>query len=1803
MRKVGYSIADLKEVGFSAGELKKAGYSIGFSAGELKEAGYSAGDLKKAGFSAGDLKKAGFSAGDLKEAGFSAGDKKEAGYFASDLKKVGYSMAELKEAGYSMAELKEAGYSIDELKEAGYSIDELKEAGYSAGELEEAGHSAGEMKEAGFSANTLSTVAGYSIDDLKEVGYSTVELKEAGYSAGELKEVGYSASDLKEAGCSVDDLKEAGYFIIDLKEASYSIDNLKQAGYSAGELKEAGYSAGTLSTVAGYSVDNLKEAGYSAGDLKEVGFSAGDLKEAGYSAGNLKEAGFSAGTLLTVASYSIGELREAGYSARDLKEAGYAIGHLKNAGFSTDDLKEVGYSICDLKQAGYSIDDLKKAGYSIADLKVAGCSAGDLKEAGYSIHDLNKAGYSAGDLKEVGYSIGDLKVAGCSAGKLKEAGFSVKTLKEAGYSLNELKKAGFLPRALKEAGYSSNELKEMFRARFAEYQRHQREKGWTLPQLAKRKVFYRGTSSPKGEPTKRSFATEAGGTLITNFGVELLVPAGTNIVGEISVSLVCDDRKKGMAPPPSGVISVGPLIEVQPHAGRTSSSSMRFGQSFNKPVTMRLPHSSSSPHDCRVLHCENIGDPWFEIESSCCKPFDSSIEIRVNHFSFFTVIQAQEIPERVRCRAYRNKDVVFDGETKELKVQIWVVPESADKLHTHRARLANIGFEECGESETQTYTVQGVGFVALLDGARQCKSWQRQEAQVLFEMSVPYTPEEAGITLGWEAEIVRCWSEAVREYSPKRVSQVVVGIAAENEAYKVYAANFFKEGVAGDDFLNLTDEDLKDDYEIVKKMHRKKILGCIEDIKNDEKMKLPFAITIPNRPELLSPPPAPEVTSRTQTECSLEWDGVVGASHYQVEVAEFSSRLLVGGKLPASTPDNTFRISNKNCKENNICLHQAIFAGFVRVRAVDSTGIGPASIATPLPPKEYTQTKLRKARRKGINSAQKSALSEPNYNRRSNSQIDLLPSVEGDTTGSRTVMEQLDYLSCRGQRDAAAARTMQRECVCLADRLAALVLGLHRYAKGKEPELATVEKYAQRASTLIELHSHCGWLLLHITLVDHAHCFASVSDNLLNTVNNVEHWGQVSLVMRAVPCCYRHRKDIQQHDLHRQKLLELLLKALTTSKDVSEKAEEDELCRGFGIDRTELEEELEFLVDSDGVAALRHSCDEQQYSSNTLAADPSELGSNAELVSLLGSIQQGQQLIQQGQQLIQQEAAQHHTELQQGQQSIKQEGRQRHAELMGELCGLKRLHLDGLEGRDKCPSVFLLTHGNEPAPTFGFDDLEEAAAPLFDSTSEEAALLESLEMKRIELQERAAILVSELEVVAGSESSGTKKKKWRVRLLGRAKEPVEIPPSLEAHDVVAKLTQTIGLTTEYCEWVQGLVDVFQTLFNRAKKLYTEFRESNSANDSDMQKEKEIAGLLRLGCQIAQDCGHARKDVARWASFVLSIQMPTDTGRECAAHMRSAQKQVQQLTQTKVRVALLEAFEWGILNTDIAENSTQMLLAQFEVQNEGNDYQENEDEDESGQEEGVEQDKDEDRPDADEGEQQCDFMSNFKYNIFRSFTTKTQAIVGAKLNDKYTLYDTVKIHLLCECGSDGECHSLKDVPPYVVTIPSERVGKWGPLAGLALRTVGSAVGATWLPGTSAAKAACGAAKDYINCISDDKAKNLFEGNLDEKGRNELLGPALTDFHDYILELEPKHQEKKGWKKFQGLSATHVNGQICWLCAECVQQRRDAEEEAPKCVERKVQCKYILAYISIYRPLYTELEVAHEVALLLGLYIYR
>jgi hypothetical protein len=465
--------------------------------------------------------------------------------------------------------------------------------------------------------------------------------------------------------------------------------------------------------------------------------------------------------------------------------------------------------------------ELKEAGSSASDLKEAGYLASDLKEAGVSLIELKEARYSASDLKEAGYLASDLKEAGVSLIELKEARYSASDLKKARYSARELYTAGCSLDELKETGYSSGKLVE----------------ACLSPEELAERVLSRTVSSAKPPPpTKRSFSVEAGGVLSTAFGVELLVEAGTKINGAISVSLVAAAQVASMAPPPSGFMTVGPLIEVRPHSGHGSGF-------FEQPVTMRLPHSSLSWHSCRVLHCENIGDPWSEIH--VCKGFDRYVEVAVHHFSFFTVIQAESLRERVCSRAYRRAEL--DALFQEIKLQVWVVPDSDDQLHALRLERAECGFKECGVAEGFFDTVNGTIFKVNFDGHNRERRWKSQEAQLLFDIPVRFTPEDAGQTIEREVTIENSLATAVHNYKADQISQLIAGLA-DTPAFRCYA-EAFEEGAIDGSFLleEIDDETLKEDLDVQNKLHRKRMLGLIGELKKTRLQKLHFTIPVPAR--------------------------------------------------------------------------------------------------------------------------------------------------------------------------------------------------------------------------------------------------------------------------------------------------------------------------------------------------------------------------------------------------------------------------------------------------------------------------------------------------------------------------------------------------------------------------------------------------------------------------------------------------------------------------------------------------------------------------------------------------------------------------------------------------------------------------------------------------------------------------------------------------------------------------------------------------------------------------------------------
>ena len=75
-------------------------------------------------------------------------------------------------------------------------------------------------------------------------------------------------------------------------------------------------------------------------------------------------------------------------------------------------------------------------------------------------------------------------------------------------------------------------------------------------------------------------------------------------------------------------------------------------------------------------------------------------------------------------------------------------------------------------------------------------------------------------------------------------------------------------------------------------------------------------------------------------------------------------------------------------------------------------------------------------------------------------------------------------------------------------------------------------------------------------------------------------------------------------------------------------------------------------------------------------------------------------------------------------------------------------------------------------------------------------------------------------------------------------------------------------------------------------------------------------------------------------------------------------------------------------------------------------------------------------------------------------------------------------------------------PYTVVIPTEKVTKWGPIAGTCLKYAAGAVGV--LPvGGSLATSACNAAAEYVDKVSDAEGKQALEG-MDRGEIQELVG---------------------------------------------------------------------------------------------------
>jgi hypothetical protein len=125
----------------------------------------------------------------------------------------------------------------------------------------------------------------------------------------------------------------------------------------------------------------------------------------------------------------------------------------------------------------------------------------------------------------------------------------------------------------------------------------------------------------------------------------------------------------------------------------------------------------------------------------------------------------------------------------------------------------------------------------------------------------------------------------------------------------------------------------------------------------------------------------------------------------------------------------------------------------------------------------------------------------------------------------------------------------------------------------------------------------------------------------------------------------------------------------------------------------------------------------------------------------------------------------------------------------------------------------------------------------------------------------------------------------------------------------------------------------------------------------------------------------------------------------------------------------------------------------------------------------------------------------KYYLRKQVSRKIGKAAEAQVTK--SLCDKVKIHLICEYG---DCHFVEGAKPYVVTVPTEKVKRWGPLVSTCLKYVGSAVKATSVPGTGVVGLACGSAAEYIDDISEPVPDLVLQGMDEEsiKKKQKLIG---------------------------------------------------------------------------------------------------
>jgi Ran GTPase-activating protein (RanGAP) involved in mRNA processing and transport len=468
---------------------------------------------------------------------------------------------------------------------------------------------------------------------------------------------------------------------------------------------------------------------------------------------------------------------------------------------------------------------------------------------------------------------------------------------------------------------------------------------------------------------KRNFAMEVGGVLLTDFGVELMVDAGTRITGQLLIKKLSGDQIQALESPPLGSMTAGPIVELLPQDGRR----------FNQPITLRIPHNGCKADALKVVSCKWISDAskpelkggtWSELPPSAYRVVGHSIEARVSEGSCFAVVQDEITPERVGCRAFRVAKGPDTLEQSDTLVQIWITPEREDSVQELNEMLEAQGFMQCGESEELLHGIHRSKLTVTLLKDTQSKVWDTKKPHCLFDVRVPASDNSTALIVKLE----QSFREAVALYNPEQIAKFV---SVESAAWAKYADRLKSMSMSGNTFLQLDDTQLRDVLKVEDTKDRHAMLEVVQTLNATFVTDLPLTLSSArgqevdddvNPEENLPPPYAPLLIARSQVHFVLRTRPLrrtrVGFKVDEMLV-EFAEVAPEANGLPLDEDYRVIPCTVSGWGQEHLQLECScrVFTGFVRIRAKDYSGLGPPSKAVPILPCGFGLLDNKKARR------------------------------------------------------------------------------------------------------------------------------------------------------------------------------------------------------------------------------------------------------------------------------------------------------------------------------------------------------------------------------------------------------------------------------------------------------------------------------------------------------------------------------------------------------------------------------------------------------------------------------------------------------------------------------------------------------------------------------------------------------------------------------------------------------------------------------------------------------------------------